>query len=132
MTSFYLKSHLALLYIHPMRTLILTCTSLALLTACGHESYVSSPPRKETDKYLTCDQVLLEINDATYWNQVAHKNKEMGILDVLWPPGYINTAASADEAIATTNQRIQHLQNIYRIKGCRHPHPNAAVPLPGR
>lgn len=110
--------------------------SSLLLTGCngsvlgGEQSYVSSPPWKETDKHLNCDQLLLEMNDAKFWQTIAADNKRAGVMDVIWPVGYINQRASADEALAATSARLSHLGNIYSIKGCNQPYPNMQMPRP--
>ncbi len=112
---------------------IFTITALGvilLLAACGEESYVASPAWKATDKHLSCDQLLLEMNDAKFWQTIALDNKKAGIIDYLWPVGYIETRASAEEAIASTSARIRHLQNIYQIKGCARPYEDTPVPAP--
>ncbi|TAE33069.1 MAG: hypothetical protein EAZ74_04650 [Alphaproteobacteria bacterium] len=108
-----------------------TCVCLALLTACGgRDSYTSSSPWKETDKHLSCDQLLLEMNDARHWSAEAQKNKSFGLGDALWPVGYIHTSNSADEALEQTGSRLQHLNNIYKIKGCAKPYGDTPVPAP--
>ena len=90
------------------------------VAACGgQQSYVSSPPWKETDKHLTCQQLQLEMNDAKFWNTIAEDNKKAGVMDFIWPVGYIDTRASASEAAASTGARMGHLDNIAEIKGCK-------------
>lgn len=95
---------------------------LLSLAACGEEAYVSSPPWKETDKKLTCQQLQLEMTDARYWQQVAQEKKKMGVMDMLWLPGYYGTRKNADEAISSTTQRLTYLGSIYKIKGCDNPY----------
>jgi hypothetical protein len=108
---------------------LLTC--LLLISACsGRQSFTSSPPWKETDKHLTCDQLLLEMNDAKFWNTAARNNKEMGVTDVLLPISYLNTRSSADDAISATQARLANLNNIYQIKGCAKPYEDTPVPTP--
>ncbi len=107
-------------------------TCLLFASACGGtESFTSSPPWKNTDKHLSCDQLLLEMNDARFWNSVAHRNKAVGVMDVVWPVGYIKTRASADEAIASTEDRLRHLNSVYKIKGCNRPYPDTPMLSPG-
>lgn len=106
-----------------------TLLTLVLLSACGEKIPMGSPPWKDTDKHLTCQQLLLEMNDAKFWNQVAHNKKKMDVSDFLWPVGYIGTRASAEDAIEATNARIANLQNIYKIKGCGNPYPGMNMPV---
>ncbi len=111
---------------------ILTLLGLTLnLAACGgKDSHVASPPWKETDKHLSCDQLLLEMNDAKFWQGVAARNKEFGVTDVVFPVAYMNTKSSANEAMAATSSRLSHLNNIYQIKGCAKPYADTPVPAP--
>lgn len=104
-----------------MRLIMLLCTTL-LLAACGEEAFVASPPWKETDKKLNCEQLELEMNDARYWQGVAQSKKQMGIKDILWLPGYFGTVKNADQAIGSTTQRLNYLGNIYKIKHCDNPY----------
>ena len=108
--------------------LYLLFLSVLILAACGERVPVGAPPWKETDKLLNCQQLLLEMNDAKYWNKVAHSKKSMGVTDFLWPVGYIGTRSSADDAIGITNARINNLRNIYRIKNCDAPYPGMNYP----
>jgi hypothetical protein len=110
---------------------LLALTLLTVVAGCsGKPSHVASPPWKETDKHLSCDQLLLEMNDARFWQGVAERNKEFGVTDVIFPVSYINTKASAEEAISATAGRLNHLNNIYKIKGCDRPYADTPVPAP--
>ena len=110
--------------------LSLACALMILAGCSGRESYTSSAPWKETDKHLTCDQLLLEMNDAKFWNTAARNNKEAGFSDFLLPISYLNTRSSADDAIANTQARMANLNNIYQIKGCAKPYSDTPVPTP--
>lgn len=115
-----------------MKNIILLTTALMAITACsGRPSYTSSAPWKQTDKHLSCDQLLLEMNDAKFWNSAAHKNKGMGIGDVINPIGYMNSRSNANEAIDKTNGRLRHLNEVYRIKGCAKPYADTPIVAPG-
>jgi len=108
---------------------IALCSLLAfLVSACGEDVPIGSPPWKETDKHLNCQQLMLEMNDARFWNKLAHSKAEMGITDYLWPVGYIGRQSSASDAISATQGRIDNLNNIYGIKGCRNPYPGMNLP----
>jgi hypothetical protein len=111
-------------------SLLSVCCVLALAACSGRESYTSSPPWKETDKHLNCDQLLLEMNDAKFWNTAARNNQQAGFTDFLLPLSYMNTRASADEAIASTQARLANLNNIYQIKGCAKPYEDTPIPAP--
>ncbi len=97
----------------------LLCMAALVIAACGKESQVGSrSPVKKDDKFLTCDELMLEINDAQFYRDQAEKNKGLNVRNVVWPVGYPYTYSSAAEAIELSNERIQYLSNIYQIKKC--------------
>jgi hypothetical protein len=111
-----------------MKKISYAILTLCLLAACGERIPTGSPAWKDTDKHLNCQQLLLEMNDAEFWNGVAHSKKRMGVTDFLWPPGYIGTRASAEDAIGATRARMENLRRIYEIKGCNNPYPGMNLP----
>ena len=100
-----------------MRYLLMSL-SLLTLAACGTESNPGKAPMQRDDKNLNCQQLLLEINDAKFLRYQAEKNKGLSFKNIVWPVGYPQTYSSAAEAIAATDDRINYLSNIYRIKEC--------------
>lgn len=94
-----------------------------VLAACGgRESDTGKPTMTKNDKFLTCDEILLEINDAKFLNAQAQENKGVGFKDIIWPVGYAGSYRNAEEAIEATNKRISYLSNIYAIKRCDDPY----------
>ena len=108
--------------------LIFAIFVMLVLSACGDHVPTGGPDWKESDKLLTCQQLLLEMNDAKHWNRKAHAARQMGITDYLLPVSYLSTRMSANDAIATTAKRINRLQDIYQIKGCAQPYPGTDYP----
>ena len=102
-----------------LNTAIMLAIATCFLVACGKESQVGfrSPIKKE-DKFLSCDEIALELNDAQFYRDLAEKNKGLNVRNVVWPVGYPYTYASAEQAIELSNQRIQYLNGIYQIKHC--------------
>jgi hypothetical protein len=113
-----------------MKHLLVLSLVLGLAACSGKQSYVASAPWKDTDKHLPCDKLLLEMNDAKFWMGVAERNKSFGVTDAVFPVSYINTKASADEAIAAASSRLSHLNNIYQIKGCNKPYADMPTQAP--
>lgn len=95
-----------------------------LLAACGTDSEPGKPALTKNDKFLTCDEILLEINDAKFLRDMAARNKGASFKNIVWPVGYVQTYSSAEEAIHNTNTRIAYLSNIYAIKRCDDPYPD--------
>ncbi len=125
--SKYMPLHKSSL-LHKLTSLV--ALTMSLSSCGGKDSHVSSAPWKETDKHLTCDQLLLEMNDAKFWQGVAQRNKEFGVSDVIFPIAYMNTKSSADDAMAATSSRLTNLNNIYQIKGCAKPYADTPIPAP--
>ena len=108
-----------------LSTFTLLLSTGILLSACGTESEVGKPAMSKNDKFMTCDELLLEINDAKFLNAQAQENKGLKFKSIVWPVGYPETYSSANEAIENTNKRISYLSNIYAIKKCDDPYPDA-------
>ena len=99
------------------KTIILSL-SLAL-TACvsGKESHKVSALQKK-DKNLSCKEILLEMNEADFYRNMAHKNRGPKLKNVLMPLGYISTYMNAEEAIGAAEARVSYLDKIYEIMKC--------------
>lgn len=91
--------------------------SLIMLASCGGET-VKVETMKKTDKDLSCNDILLEINETEFHKKQAQEKKSLGIKSIVMPLGYIDTYMSADEAISAADSRIAYLNRIYEIKNC--------------
>lgn len=89
------------------------------VTACGgkHEM-VKVEAMQGKDKRLSCEDILLEMNEADFHRQVAHKNKGPKLKNILLPLGYISTYMDAEEAITAAEARVSYLDQIYSIMRC--------------
>ena len=106
-----------------LRVILVTALAASLLAACGTPSEKGAPPMRRNDKLLTCDELLLELNDARFLQKQAMENKGMNFKNIVWPVGYPATYQSAEEAIDQTGKRIEYLSNIYTIKKCDQGYP---------
>jgi hypothetical protein len=97
--------------------------ALALSACGGVVSDRGAPPMQHNDKTLTCEELLLEINDARFILTQAEQNKGLNFRNIIWPVGYPQTYSSAEEAIDASAKRIQYLSNIYAIKKCDQTYP---------
>lgn len=89
------------------------------ISACGgSESSTSVKTMQKKDKKLSCEEILLEMNEADFYKQMANKNKGPKLKNVLMPLGYISTYMNAEEAIAAADARVSYLDKIYEIMRC--------------
>ena len=90
-----------------------------LASGCtGGKETRGAVPISSVDKELSCEEIKLEINDAEFVKMKAKENRGLRARNILWPFGYPATYVSAQEAIDASNERINYLQQIYRIKDC--------------
>lgn len=91
------------------------------LQACGGKNSPSASQVTTIDKNMSCEALLLEINDAEYIRDTAMANRGLNARNILWPFGYPATYMSAEEAIKSADRRIAYLQKVYVIKDCERP-----------
>jgi len=91
---------------------------LLAVTACGSEQSPQVQAMQKKDKQLTCKEVLLEMNEAQFYQKMAQKNKGPNLKNVLMPLGYISTYVSANDAIEAASARVEYLDKIYSIMDC--------------
>ena len=97
--------------------LISLIVTTSAVSACGERSQ-KVEPLKRGDKNLSCSDIMLEINEADQYKNMAYEKRQLGIKSIVMPLGYIDTYMSADEAIAAADSRVQYLNKIYEIKNC--------------
>jgi len=95
-------------------------TIIALITsACGgEEASTKVKALQKKDKRLSCEEILLEMNEADFYKKMANKNKGPKLKSVLMPLGYISTYMDAEEAIDAADARVSYLDKIYEIMKC--------------
>lgn len=92
-----------------------------LLTSCAGDKSEKVTSLQKKDKNLSCDEVMLEINEAEFYRKTAEKNKAPKIKSVLMPLGYVSTYMDAEEASDAADARIDYLNRIYEILKCDEP-----------
>lgn len=106
------------------KTLLISLLLVAvtvLTTACGsdtEEKSVRVKSLQKADKNLSCREILLEMNEAQFYNKMAHKNRGVKLKNVLMPLGYISTYMDSEEAIDAAQARVEYLDKIYEIMRC--------------
>lgn len=104
------------------KIMLLGILSVAIV-ACGGNSENSSATVKvkslqKNDKNLSCREILLEMNEAQFYNRMAHKNRGVKLKNVLMPLGYISTYMDSEDAIGAAQARVEYLDRIYEIMHC--------------
>ncbi len=90
-----------------------------LAAACsGDKSPKVDSVMQKSDKYLSCNDVKLEMNEAQFYERTAEDNKDFHAKYLLMPLGYVSTYMSAEDAMQTSRERVQYLQSIYDILNC--------------
>ncbi|MDB2414342.1 hypothetical protein N9W34_01055 [Rickettsiales bacterium] len=111
-----------------LNKIILLGFSIMLLGGCstagGEYKKVQAMQRK--DKNLSCKEVLLEMNEAEFYKQMAFKNKGPKLKNILMPLGYVSTYMDANEVIESANARVSYLDRIYEIMQCESKRASAA------
>jgi hypothetical protein len=95
---------------------ILTLALITTSCATDKSERVDSIQRK--DKQLSCEEIMLETNEAQFLRKQANKNKELGIKTLVAPLGYMGTYMDADSAIKELDNRVEYLNGIYEIRRC--------------
>ncbi len=94
---------------------LLLCMGLAACSSVESEKIAAI---RNGDKQLNCKEIVLEINEAEFYRRRATRNKTPGLTSILMPIGYMSTYASAHDAQALANERVDYLNRIYDIHHC--------------
>ena len=95
---------------------IMACAFM-IVSCSGKESKKVASLQKK-DKKLSCQEILLEMNEAEFYRDVAYKNRGPKLKNILMPLGYISTYMDAGEAIDAAEARVTYLDRIYQILRC--------------
>jgi hypothetical protein len=97
--------------------------SLLIVAACGgseteESQVVKVKALQKNDKNLSCREILLEMNEAQFYDKMAHKSRGVKLKNVLMPLGYVSTYMNAEDAIGAAQARVEYLDKIYEIMHC--------------
>lgn len=92
-----------------------------VLSACAGEKSEKVTALQKKDKNLSCDEVMLEINEAEFYRKTAENNKTPKVKSILMPLGYVSTYMDAEDAVGAADSRIDYLNRIYDILKCDDP-----------
>jgi len=91
---------------------------ICLLASCSGKESTKIKSLQKKDKKLSCKEILLEMNEAEFYRDVAHRNRGPKLKNILMPLGYISTYMDAGEAIEAADARVTYLDRIYQILRC--------------
>jgi len=101
---------------------ILVNSIFLIVIACAgsgdEEKTVKVKSLQENDKNLSCREILLEMNEAQFYNKVAHRSRGIKFMSVLLPLGYISTYMDSEKTIQAAKDRVEYLDGIYQIIHC--------------
>lgn len=106
------------------KTLIFCIVGAFTLTSCGNSSYNGSSsmslnsPIKNKDKHLSCQDLVLEMNETEYHARIAKDKKRFSFSSVFSPIAYINRYGNANDDLSNSQYRIEYLTRIYQIMDC--------------
>ena len=90
----------------------------SMLASCSGKESTKIKSLQKKDKKLSCQEILLEMNEAEFYRDVAYKNRGPKLKNILMPLGYISTYMDAGEAIDAADARVTYLDRIYQILRC--------------
>jgi hypothetical protein len=98
---------------------ILVCSaSFLALVSCTCATPLKVSPIQKTDKKLACKEVILEINEAEHYKDLADKEKGIRFGNMLMPVCWVSSYVDARDAIKYANERIKYLGHIYDVMDC--------------
>lgn len=89
-----------------------------VLASCSSDESTKITALQKKDKKLSCKELLLEMNEAEFYRDTAHKNRGPKLKNILMPLGYVSTYMDAGEAIDAAEARVTYLDRIYQIMRC--------------
>lgn len=104
-----------------LKKIMVSCVLSVLVAACGSSGETNAVKVKalqKKDKHLSCQEILLEMNEAQFYNRMAHKKRGVKLKNVLMPLGYISTYMDSEDAIGAAQARVEYLDRIYEIMRC--------------
>lgn len=99
---------------------ILSLSIAAAVAGCATPHVVDTA--SVSDKDLSCNSLIAEINEAKSFEKEARDEKGVTgtnvVAGLLFWPAIIGTYSNANDAIEAAQERQRHLQQIFNEKGC--------------
>jgi hypothetical protein len=75
-------------------------------------------PIQKTDKKLTCEQIIIEINEAEHYRSEAASEQAVGMGEALMPICWVTGFVDGEVGIKKANARINYLGSTYDLLDC--------------
>ena len=89
-----------------------------ILSACNCGTPLKIKSIQNTDKDLTCQDVILEINEAEFFRREAALSQRISVEEILTPTCWVSGYLKGSEAARSANGRIEYLSQIYDLMQC--------------
>lgn len=89
-----------------------------ILLSCTCSNPLIVTPIQKTDKKLACKDVILEINEAEHYRDLAKAERGIGFGNMLMPVCWVTSYTNAAKAVKAAETRIAYLGNIYDVLDC--------------
>ncbi len=90
----------------------------ASLLSCTCATPIKVTEIQKTDKKLACKDIILEINEAEHYKDLAKKERGIGFGNMLMPVCWVSSYVDAGGAVKAADERISYLGNIYEVLDC--------------
>ncbi|MCD6035120.1 MAG: hypothetical protein K0R63_861 [Rickettsiales bacterium] len=91
---------------------------LALTASCSCPYVYELDSFQPNDKDKSCNEIVMEINEAEYYRKKAENNKGSQLGYYLNPFCYPSGFLSSDRSIRSAEERLDYLNQIYEMRGC--------------
>jgi hypothetical protein len=71
-----------------------------------------------SDKKLSCKEIILEINEAEHYRELAEQERGVSFGNMLMPICWVTSYVDANQAINAAEERIKYLGHIYDVIDC--------------
>lgn len=88
------------------------------LAACTCATPIVVTEIQKSDKKLTCKDIILEINEAEHFKELARQEKGIGFGNMFMPFCWVSSYVDAGKAVDAANARISYLGHIYDVLDC--------------
>lgn len=114
----------------PLVTLLSVSIAVLALASCTCKAPHKLKPIQQTDKKLTCKDVLMEINEAEFRKKEALDASAVSGGQVLLPLCWLPSYFSARNAVEAADDRLEYLTQIHDVLGCGKVAPDRPLPPP--
>ncbi len=89
-----------------------------MMFACTCATPLKVSEIQKTDKKLSCKDLILEINEAEHYRELAMKEEGINFGNMLMPVCWVTSYVDANQAITAAEERVKYLSHIYDVLDC--------------